>query len=78
MEVGRLCLAENVAESVAPWERTHPGVLSETAMLRQLCGTSLCLFGLNTTHQLPAPRVFRHVNAAFVPFEAEATNLPFP
>src|SRR5215831_12196399 len=34
-------------------------------------------FGSNTTHQFPAARVFPHVDTAFVPFEAEATNLPF-
>lgn len=35
------------------------------------------LFGLNTTHQFAAARVFPHVDTAFVLFETEATNLPF-
>jgi len=52
--------------------------MSAMGILRQLCGASLCLFGLNTAHQLSATRVFPHVNTALVPFEAEATNLPVP
>jgi hypothetical protein len=52
--------------------------MSVIGIFRQSCGIALSPFGLNTAHQLPATRVFPHVNTAFVFLEAEAAVLPIP